>query len=141
MLTPDQKAKVARSLRLADGFMQTVAISSSTSEYEIRNAGSRLYYAFFHASLALLASVGIETDKLSRDHGKVHSAVQARMGRPFGKFLEKLYLHRKLCDYDARMFEHEYGQDIEKARKDCEERVRRAKAQFYWMYQEARKAL
>ena len=141
MLTSDQKSKVARSLRLADGLMQTVPISSSASEYEIRNAGSRLYYAFFHASLALLASVGIETDKLSRDHGKVHSAVQARMGRPFGKFLEKLYLHRKLCDYDTRMFEHEYGQDIEQARKDCKDRITKAKTQFYGMYQEARKVL
>ena len=141
MLTPDQKAKVARSLRLADGLMQTAAISSLASEYEIRNAGSRLYYAFFHASIGLLASVGIETDKLSRDHGKVHSAVQARMGKPFGKFLEKLYVHRKLCDYDTRMFEHVYGRDIERARRDCKDRIRKAKIQFYWMYQEARKAL
>ncbi len=141
MLNPEQKAKVARALRLADGLMQTVDISSTASEYEIRNSGSRLYYAFYHASLALLTSLGEDTNKFSRDHGKVQSAVQARLGRPFGKFLEKLYLHRKLCDYDARMFEHEYEQDIEKARKECEERVRRAKAQFYWMYQEARKAL
>ena len=110
-----QKAKVARSLRLADGFMQTVSISSSASEYEIRSSGSRLYYAFFHASLALLTSVGTDTDRFSRDHGKVHAAAKARMGRPFGRFLEKLYLHRKLCDYDPRMFEHEYGQDIERA--------------------------
>ncbi len=126
---------------MADGFMQTVAISSLASEYEIRNSGSRLYYAFFHASLALLTSVGTDTNRLSRDHGKVHAAVQARMGRPFGKFLEKLYLHRKLCDYDPRMFEQEYGQDTERARQDCENRVRRAKVHFYWMYQEARKAL
>jgi len=91
VLTPEQKAKVARSLRLADGFMQTIPISSSASEYEIRNSGSRLYYAFFHASLALLMSVGTDTDKLSRDHGKVHAAVQARMGKYLGTFLRKLY--------------------------------------------------
>ncbi len=81
MLTPEQKDKVASSLRLADGLMQTVPFSSSASEYELRNSASRLYYAFFHVSLALLRSVGAETDKFSRDHGRVHSAVQARMGK------------------------------------------------------------
>jgi uncharacterized protein (UPF0332 family) len=121
--------------------MQTVTVSSLASEYDIRNSGSRLYYAFFHASLALLTSVGEDTDKFSREHGKVHAAAQSRMGRPFGKFLEKLYVHRKLCDYDPRMFEHEYGQDLERARKDCSDRIKRAKGHFYWMYQEARKVL
>jgi uncharacterized protein (UPF0332 family) len=121
--------------------MQTVAISSSATEYEIRNSGSRLYYAFFHASLALLASVGIDTDKFSRDHGKVHAAVQARMGKYLGTFLRKLYHNRKLCDYDSRMFEREYGQDIERVRREWVLNVRRAKVNFDWLYQEAGKVL
>ena len=141
MLTSEQKARVRRSLRLADGLMQTVPISSSASEYEIRNSGSRLYYAFFHASLALLTSVGTDTDKLSRDHGKVQAAVQARMGRYFGAFLGKLYLHRKLCDYDPRLFEREYGQDIERARSDCIVQIKRATANFHWLYREALKPI
>lgn len=141
MLTSEQKAKVASSLRLGDGLMQTVAISSSATEYEIRNSGSRLYYAFFHASLALLASVGIDTDKFSRDHGKVHAAVQARMGKYLGTFLRKLYHNRKLCDYDSRMFEREYGQDIERVRREWVLNVRRAKVNFDWLYQEAGKVL
>jgi len=141
VLTSEQKAKVARRLRLADGLMQTVAISSSASEYEIRNSASRLYYVFFHASLALLASVGIETDKFSRDHGKVHAAVQARMGKYLGTFLRKLYHNRKLSDYDPRMFEREYGADIEKARRDCIVSRRRARTNFRWLYQEAGKVL
>lgn len=141
MLTSDQEAKVRSALRLADGLMQTVPISSSASEYEIRNSGSRLYYAFFHASLALLVSVGIDTDRLSRDHGKVHAAVQARMGRYFGTFIGKLYLHRKLCDYDSRFFERQYRNDIELARQDCIIQIKRAVANFHWLYLEARKAL
>ena len=141
MLDTEQKAKVRRSLRLADGLMQTVAIPSSASEYDIRNSGSRLYYAFFHASLALLMSVGTNTDRFSRDHGKVHAAVQARMGRYFGAFLEKLYVHRKLCDYDPILFEREYGADIERARRDCVLQTKRATANFHWVYREARKAL
>lgn len=141
MLTLEQSARVRRALRLADGLMQTVAISSSASEYEIRNSGSRLYYAFFHASLALLTSVGADTDLFSRDHGKVHAAVQARMGKYLGTFLRKLYHNRKLCDYDSTMFEREYGQDIERARRECVLNERQAKTNFHWMYQEARKVL
>ena len=140
MLTPQQKTKIARSLRLADGLMQTVAISSSASEYEIRNSGSRLYYAFFHVNLALLTSVGMDTDKFSRDHGKVHAAVQARMGK-YGMFLRKLYHNRKLCDYDSKMFEREYGQDIERARREYMLQLKRATANFQWLYREARKAI
>jgi uncharacterized protein (UPF0332 family) len=141
VLTSEQKAKVASSLRLADGLMQTVPFSSSASEYEIRNSMSRLYYAFFHVSLALLRSAGADPDKFSRDHGKVHAAVQARMGKYLGTFLRKLYLLRKLCDYDSNMFERKYPRNIEGARRDCVLEIKRATTNFHWLYQEARKAL
>jgi len=121
--------------------MQTVPISSSASEHEIRNSGSRLYYAFFHASIAQLLSVGVDTDKFSRDHGRVHAAVQARMGKYLGTCLRKLYHNRKACDYDPTMFERRYGPDIEKARREWTIEVRRAAANFHWLYREARKAL
>jgi len=121
--------------------MQTVPISSSASEYEIRNSGSRLYYAFFHASLALLTSVGLDTDQFSRDHGKVHSAVQARMGRYLGTFLRKLYHNRKLCDYDPQMFERQYGPDIEKSRREWLTEIRRATTNFHWLYRETEKSI
>jgi uncharacterized protein (UPF0332 family) len=141
VLTPEQKAKIEGSLRLADGLMQTVAISSSASEYEMRNSMSRLYYAFFHVSLALLRSIGADTDKFSRDHGKVHAAVQARMGKYLGTCLKRLYHLRKLCDYDANMFEREYGRNIESARRDLAPWIRREATNFHWLYREARKAL
>jgi uncharacterized protein (UPF0332 family) len=121
--------------------MQTVNISSSASEFEIRNSMSRLYYAFFHASLALLRSVGADTDKFSRDHGKVHAAVQARMGKYLGTSLRKLYHLRKMCDYDSYMFERQYGRDIENARRDFVLRIKREATNFHWLYREARKAL
>ncbi len=141
MLAPEEKIKIARYLRLADGLMQTIPISTLASEYEIRNSGSRLYYAFFHASLAYLISVGADIDRVSRKHGDVHAAIQATRGRIFGSFLVRLYRHRKLCDYDPRMFEQEYGRDIEKARRDCMERIKDAKKSFYPVYHQARKAL
>jgi len=121
--------------------MQTVAIASSSSEYEIRNAISRLYYAFFHASVALLVSIGWETQGISKDHGKIHAAVQARMGKYMGTFLRKLYQNRKLCDYDSSMFERSYGRDLAKARRDVILDIKRAKTNFHWIYQEARKVL
>ncbi len=141
MLSVEQKDKVASSLRLAAGLMQTVAIASSSSEYEIRNAISRLYYAFFHASVALLVSIGWETQGISKDHGKIHAAVQARMGKYMGTFLRKLYQNRKLCDYDSSMFERSYGRDLAKARRDVILDIKRAKTNFHWIYQEARKVL
>jgi len=141
VLAPEEKIKIARYLRLADGLMQTVPISAFASEYEIRNSGSRLYYAFFHASLAYLISVGADIERVSRDHGEVHAAIRAWRGRIFGSFLERLYRHRKLCDYDPTMFEREYGREIEKARGDCKERIKDAKKSFYPMYHQARKAL
>ncbi len=102
---------------------------------------SRLYHAFFHASLALLMSIGWETEGISKDHGKVHAAVQARMGKYMGAFLRKLYHDRKLCDYDSSMFERRYGRDIEKARQEFILEIKRAKTNFHWLYQEARKVL
>ena len=121
--------------------MQTVSISSSASEYEMRNSISRLYYAFFHVSLALLRSVQIDTDKFSRDHGKVHAALQARMGKYLGTCLKKLYHRRKLCDYDSDMFEREYSRDVESARRDLLPWIKRETTNFHWLHREARKVL
>ena len=86
---------------------------------------SRLYYAFFHASVALLLSVGLDVDKISKDHGKVHSTVQGRMGKYLGMFVTNLYRIRKFCDYDAEMFVRMYGGNVEKAvYSGCAERGR-----------------
>ena len=105
MLTPEQKQAVARSLRLAQGLVESVDITALSSEYEMRNSLSRLYYAFFHGSLALLLTAGRDTEGIRKDHGRVHDAVQARMGKYFDAFLRNLYRLRRDSDYDAIMFE------------------------------------
>jgi uncharacterized protein (UPF0332 family) len=107
----------------------------------MRNSLSRLYYAFFHGSLALLLTVGRDTEGLRKDHGRVHDAVQARLGKYFGAFMRNLYRLRRDSDYDAFMFERTCGGDIEKARKEFILLVKKAKTNFHWLYREARKAL
>jgi uncharacterized protein (UPF0332 family) len=141
VLTPEQKQSVARSLRLAQGLVETVDISALSSEYEIRNSLSRLYYAFFHASLALLLTAGRDIEGFRKDHGRVHDAVQVRFGKYFGAFLRNLYRLRRESDYDAVMFERTYGGDIENARKEFILFIKKAKTNFHWLYREARKAL
>jgi uncharacterized protein (UPF0332 family) len=133
-LSPQVREEVASRLRLAEGFMATVEISSSSSEYDIRNSLSRLYYAFFHAGLALLLCSGWNVEPIAKDHGKVHSAVQARMGKYMGVFVRKFYRLRQLCDYDETMFEKEYGGDIEKVRQDFILLIKRARTNFHWLY-------
>ena len=128
-------------LRLASGLFQTVDITALASEYEVRNSISRLNYSFFHASLALLLTLGWDIDSLSKDHGSVHSAVQATMGKYMGTFLRNLYRSRQLCDYDASMFEREYGADIEKARQEFTLLIKRARTNFHHMYRQARESI
>lgn len=141
MLSPDEKRTVALSLRLAQGLVETAEVSALSSEYQMRNSLSRLYYACFHASLALLLTTGRDIEQFRKDHGRVHDAVQARFGKSFGVFLRNLYRLRPESDYDVAMFERTYRGDIEKARKEFILFVKIAKTHFYWLYQEARKAL
>lgn len=141
MLSEDQKQAVARYLRLAQGLFDTVGVSAASSEYEVRNSISRLYYSFFHASVALLLSIGWDVDAISKDHGRLHDEVQARMGKWMGRFLKALYRSRCRCDYDTTMFEKLYGGDIEKARQETILLLQTASTYFHWLYREARKSL
>ena len=101
MLNPEQRAKVAAHLELANGFMDTVRIGALSSEYEIRNSISRLYYASYHATLALLLTVRSDVERFSRFHGRVHDEFQKRMGKFMGRRLRELYEFRRMCDYEA----------------------------------------
>ena len=141
MLADEQKQHVARLLRLAQGLFNSAELNVSPSEYDVRNSNSRLYYAFFHACLALLLTIGWDIDHISRDHGRVHDAVQARMGKYFGAFLRDLYRRRRLSDYDPALFENQYGGDIEKAQQEFILLMKSASTNFYWLYREARKAI
>src|SRR6266404_4249962 len=108
-LTPQVQSQVAARLRLAVGLMDTVEIGALSTEYDIRNSLSRLYYAFFHMGLALLLSSGWDIRTVSKDHGKFQSAMHAGAGKYVGTFIRKLYRFRLLCDYDEAMFQRDYG--------------------------------
>jgi uncharacterized protein (UPF0332 family) len=141
VLTPELKASVASRLRLASGLMATVQIGSHSSEYDIRNSLSRLYYAFFHASLALLTTSDPDLKIISRVHGMVHSRIQSRLGKPMARLVRELYDLRRDSDYESKMFSDRYRDNIEEARKQSIAVLKRARTNFDWLYREARKSL
>ncbi len=140
-MTPEIKANIASRLRLASGLMATVQINSHSSEYDIRNSLSRLYYAFFHASLALLAASGINLQRISKNHGILHSRIQGRLGSYMGRRIKELYKLRRDADYEIRMFFDRYRDNIEEARKQSITILKRAGTDFRWLYREAEKPL
>src|SRR5262249_12132312 len=105
-LSPDLQEQIATRLRLALGLFETVTITSSSSEYDIRNGLSRLYYAFFHASLGLLTSTEPDIAAVSKDHGMVHTRVQRRFGKTLSitRTIRQLYDLRRQADYEGDMF-------------------------------------
>jgi uncharacterized protein (UPF0332 family) len=80
-LSPYLQDQIAERLRLALGLWDTVEITSNCSEYELRNSLSRLYYAFFHASIALLSATEPDIVQISRDHGALHARLQQKFGK------------------------------------------------------------
>ena len=120
--------------------METVGIGALSSEYDIRNSISRLYYAFFHASLALLLTVRSDVEQFSKTHGRVHDEVERRI-EPIGRRLRQLYQFRRMCDYEADLFEKRYGGNINEARKEAMLLLKKERKNFYWIYNEARKEL
>lgn len=141
MLNPEQREKVAAHLKLANGFMEAAVIGALSSEYDIRNAISRLYYAFFHASLALLHAVQSDVEHFSKSHGRVQDAVETRFGKPIAMQFRQLYEHRRMCDYEADLLQKKYRGNIEEARKKAVELLKGAQGNFHWLCREARKEL
>lgn len=141
VLRPEIKANVASRLRLASGLMSTVRIGSQSSEYDIRNSLSRLYYAFFHASLALLTTAEPDIKTISRTHGSVHSRIQDRLGKSMGRLLRELYDLRRRSDYESQMFSDRFRDNIEEARKQSIVVLKRARTNFDWLCREADKTL
>jgi len=142
-LSPYLQDQIAERLRLALGLWDTVEIPSNCSEYELRNSLSRLYYAFFHASIALLSATEPDIVQVSRDHGALHARLQQKFGKTMllTRIMRELYDVRKQCDYETGMIRTKYGGNIEAGRKDAILLLNRAKTQFYFLYYEARKYL
>ena len=142
-LSPHLQDQIAERLRLAAGLWDTVKITSNCSEYELGNSLSRLYYAFFHASIALLSATEPDIVQVSRDHGALHARLQQKFGKtmPITRIMRELYDVRKQCDYETGMIRTKYGSNIETGRKDAILLLNRTKTQFYFLYYEARKYL
>jgi uncharacterized protein (UPF0332 family) len=142
-LSPQLQDEIAERLRLASGLMETAEIAPTCSEYELRNSLSRLYYAFFHASIALLSATESDIEQISRNHGALHARLQRKFGKTMliSRMIRELYEVRKNCDYETGMFRTKYGGNIEAGRKDSILLLKRAKTQFYWLYHQARKYL
>lgn len=141
MLTDQDKRRISDYLGLAMGLFPSARVAGNSDEYDLRSSISRLYYAFFHVSLAFLLSQGEQIDRFRRDHGAVHSAVARRMGKGLHRFLRQLYEARRNADYEPRFFTTKYGSDLEKARIDLRTLLQVANRNFYWIYYEARKVL
>src|SRR2546423_11984303 len=109
MLTDAEKQRVADYLGLALGLFLSVQFPATCNEYEVRNGFSRLYYAFFHVSLAFLLSRGEQIDNYRWYHGDVHTAVGRGMGKYFSKFFRELYGARRGADYEPAFFDKRYG--------------------------------
>ncbi len=121
---------------LAEGFVKTAEIEEGSSEYEIRNAYSRVYYAMFHVCCAWLFSVGVDVRKVESvkdDHGRLHSEMQHRMGKHFGRLLRGSYALRLASDYKPEW--------LVPSAAVVQQELKRARAQFYWLFHATRRGL
>jgi uncharacterized protein (UPF0332 family) len=141
MPSEKDKRRTVEHLGLALGLFLSVDFSATGTEYDVRNGFSRLYYAFFHASLAFLMSQGEDVDTYRWRHGSVHAAVDRRMGKYLGRLFRELYRFRQLADYEPSFLAKSYAGDLERARVDAQTVLGRATQNFYWIYNESRKDL
>jgi uncharacterized protein (UPF0332 family) len=140
-MTKETKEQIVRYRGLALGLFQSISIPPDCNEYDVRNGFSRLYYAFFHASLALLLSRNIDIEVIRKNHGLVHSAVDKQLGRYFGRFVRELYAARLQADYEPNIMVDKYHSQIERARFDANSLLDRARPNFTWIQQESKKVL
>ena len=136
MLSPTVERKARSHLRLAEGLMKTAQIADGASEFEIRNAFSRSYYALFHACYAHLLASGTDATKaaaIARDHGRLQSAMRRPMGKPFERFLKSACETRHRSDYKPEW--------TVPAAAVAQKELSQAKKQFYFLLFTVRRML
>lgn len=136
MLSPQAKEKAWAHLRLGEGFITSADVGDASSEYDIRNAFSRAYYALFHACYAHLLGRGIDpvmVEEVARNHGRLHSSMRHPMGKPFERFVRKTYDRRRQSDYKP-------GWRVPAATV-AQTELKQARTQFYWLFQTTRRIL
>jgi uncharacterized protein (UPF0332 family) len=97
------RREVRRHLRMANGFITTVEIREDSTEFEIRNALSRSYYALFHVSHAWLAMNNVPLSR-RKQHESLIREIRDKRGKECGDRLERFWLLRKRADYDEPEF-------------------------------------
>ena len=141
MLTDETSTRINQYRGLALGLFQSVRFVTDCNEYDIRNGFSRLYYAYFHASLALLLSRGANIETIRKNHGMVHTEIDKLLGKPVGRRFRELYGARLQADYEPDVMAAKYRGQLDRARFDATNLLTRVKADFYWMQQESGKVL
>ncbi len=116
----DASQKVAR-LRLAGGFFKTVRLSAKSSEHDIRNAYSRLYYSFFHLGHVLLGRY--------YNHDELPKRIRKR-DAALGQFVEALRKFRIEADYIPDIVSRQYNGNVEAYRVKAEQVLLEAEIEF-----------
>jgi uncharacterized protein (UPF0332 family) len=136
MLSPEAKKKARAHLRLGEGFITSAEVGDASSEYDIRNAFSRAYYALFHVCYAHLLGREIDpvaVEAIASDHGGFQSKMQSLVGKWFGRFLQNAYELRRQSDYKPEW--------AVPAAMVAHSELKRARTQFYWLFHTTRKSL
>jgi uncharacterized protein (UPF0332 family) len=136
MLSPEAERTAKAHLILGEGFIKTAKVREDSSQYETRNAFSRAYYAMFHVCCALLFGAGVDMEKVERvkeEHGRLHTEMQKRMGKAFGRFLRESYELRRESDYKPEW--------VPPASQVTGVKLKAARTQFYWLFSTANNQL
>lgn len=125
------RQEVRRHVRMANGFIATVEIRDDSTEFEIRNALSRSYYALFHVCHAWLAMNNVPLSR-RKQHESLIRETRDERGKEFGDRLERFWLLRKRADYDEpEFFEARPLQgDLDKSRLNAREHLSLMEREF-----------
>jgi len=136
MANVEVKREAEGHLRLAEGFMNTALVGDASSEYEIRNAFSRAYYAFFHACYAFLLAQGNDpgrVEQLAKDHGRLRSNIRHPMGKAFEHHIKGAYDRRRRSDYKPEW--------LVPSSTLAQEELKRARTYFHWILRTTQRTL
>lgn len=129
MLSSEEERRIRQHLRLAQGLLDSAALNPGSSEFDVRNALSRSYYAMLHACSALVLSCGMEP---SKSHGGLQNQAQRFLGKVFGRLIGDLYELRRTADYNAAWIVNW---------QVSREKLKTARTNILWACAEARKNL
>ncbi len=130
MRTEDDARACDAHLRLAQGFMETAAVTSISSEFEGRSALSRCYFALFHASRAWLFGRGV-SPKGSISHKRLRKEILRSRGADAGQTLSRFSGLRNDADYRPDQLQQApYNGDLELFRVLAERSLSEGRAEF-----------